>query len=311
MPAFLKRYFDDPLDKEKRLVGREKKHDSGYYDIIRFYGTDKKDPSKMIIKYQSGIFTFSDPLIEQYAAEMEKRLRSEDRLYDGPTAMMVAGFDPAADPPVMTVREVNYGDVAGGSYTLDFKHPIFEKTGGTLRFYYKSKYPSNKIEANPLANCLGVCGYLLVREENNWFILQVTRSARVASLENTRGPSVAGGVDFVKGYRGLGELLDHALSDEIKEEMNLDPGEYKIIPLAFAREIFRGEHPQLFAGIETALSREEITNRLKNLKIKFKETDCFEFIPLRPNRTLDPATLCTLNHEALMNYYLLEEYLNS
>ena len=311
MPAFLKRFFDDPLQKEKRLVGREKKHDSAYYDILRFFGPAKYDPSKIIIKYLPGIFTFRDSLIARYASEMEKRLRSEDRLYDGPAVMMTAGLDVTSDPPVMTVREVKYGDVAGGSYTLDFKHPLFEKTGGTLRYYYKSKYPSNNIEANPLANCLGVCGYLLVREDDKTYLLQVTRSAQVASLENSRGPSVAGGVDFVEGYRNLGEILNRALSDEIKEETNLDPDEYKIIPLAFAREIFRGERPQLFAAIETSLSREEIANRLKNLKIKFKETDRFEFLTLRPDRTLDPAVRRTLNHEALMNYYLLEEYLNS
>jgi len=310
MPAFLKRFFGDPLDKKKRLVGWEKKHDSGYYDIIRFFGPAGSDPSEIIIKYLPGIITFRDPLIAGYSAEMEKRLRLENRLYDGPTVMMTAGFDPVSDPPVMTVREVKYGDVAGSSYTLDFKHPLFERVGGTLRYYYKTRYPSNKIESNPLANCLGVCGYLLVKEGDRTYLLQVTRSGKVASLENSRGPSVAGGVDFVEGYRNLRELLDRALSAEIKEEVNLDPSEYKIIPLAYAREIFRGERPQLFALIETLLTRKEITKRLENLKIKFIETDSFEFIPLRTNRSLDPAILRTLNHEALMNYYLLEEYLN-
>ncbi|MBN1213352.1 MAG: NUDIX hydrolase [candidate division Zixibacteria bacterium] len=305
----MKRFFDAPHDKEKRRVGWEKKHDSGYFDIIRFFGPGKCNPSNIMIEYLPGIFTFRDPLLAEYSTEMEKRLRSDGRLYDGPTALMVAGFDPAANPPTMTVREVNYGDVAGSSYTLDFKHPHFEKAGGTLRNYYKNKYPSHKIEDNPLANCLGVCGYLLVREENRIFLLQVIRSGRVASLENTRGPSVAGGVDFVKGYRNLGEILDRALSEEIKEEVNLEPGEYKIIPLAFAREIFRGERPQLFAAIETSLTREEVTDRMINLKMKFRETDSFEFIPLHPDCTLDPTTLRTLNPEALMNYYLLEECL--
>ena len=140
MPAFLKRFFSQPGGKEKRLVGRKREYDSGYFDIIRFFGPFKWEPSKIIIKYLPGIFTFDDPLIEQYAAEMEKRLRADDRLYEGPTAMMMAGFDVASDPPVMTVREVNYGDVAGSSYTLDLKHPLFENTGGTLRNYYKSRY---------------------------------------------------------------------------------------------------------------------------------------------------------------------------
>ena len=310
MSAFLKRYFDAPGEKEKRLVGRIKEYDSGYYDIIRFFGAGKKEPSEIVIKYQPGIFTLSDALIEQYTVEMEQRLRQEKRLYDGPTVMMVTGFDPENDPPKITVREVKYGNVAGCSYTLDFKHRFFENNGGTLRDYYKSKYPSHKIENNPLANCLGVCGYLQVREEGRTFLLQVTRSGKVASLENSRGPSVAGGVDFIEGYRNLGELLDRALADEVKEETGLDHGEYQIIPLAFAREIFRGERPQLFAVIETGLSREEISKRLKNLRIHFKEIDRFEFIPLRSDCTLDSAALHPLNHEALMNYYLMEEYFN-
>ncbi|MDD3731417.1 MAG: hypothetical protein PHU88_03475 [candidate division Zixibacteria bacterium] len=308
MPAFLERFFNHPGELEKRLVGPDRKYDSGYFDIIRFFGLDKILPENILIKYLPHSFCFNEPLIAEYSELMEKQLRLEKRLYPGPTVMNLAGFDLGISPAVMTVQDVAYGMVAGSSYTLDFKHPLFKKTGGTLRYYYKTQYPSHRLEDSPLANCLGVCGYLVLNEENKRYLLQVTRSARVASLENTRGPSVAGGVDFVKGYANLKQLMDNALSEEIKEELNIDKGHYTLVPLAYAREIFRGERPQLFMLVETSLTRKDIINRRKIMKSSFEEIADCEFIVLPSGNTLDTAVIDSLNHEARMNYYLMREY---
>jgi len=309
LPAFLRRYYGSPEQNSARKVGIDRDYDSGYFDIIRFYGSDRMNPARIEIKYIDGIFQFTDELIARYAGLIETELWKQGRLYDGPTVMMAEAFDIKANPPVMTVREARYGDVAGSGYALDLKHPLFESSGETLREYYKNTYPGHTLESNPLANCLGVCGYLLIREENESFLLQVRRSGRVASLENSPGPSVAGGVDFVRGYKNLNALLINSLQEEIAEELNLDRAEFEITPLAFAREIFRGERPQLFALVETSLSRNDIATRLDASSPAFEEIESYEFHTFPFEGAVRKDRLERLNHEARMNYYLLEEYL--
>ncbi|MFZ5980188.1 MAG: hypothetical protein ACOYVF_06105 [Candidatus Zixiibacteriota bacterium] len=306
---FINRFYGSAEQKAARLVGRDREFDSGYFDIVRFFGPDRVDPAHIEIKYVEGVFEFSDELIARFAGEVEAEMRRKKRLFDGPTVMMMTAFDINADPPMITVREVRYGDIAGSGYALDMKHQLFESRGGSLREYYKSKYPGPAYEDSPLPNCIGVCGYLLLREKDESYLLQVQRSGQVASLENSPGPSAAGGVDFVRGYRNLEELLLKSLYNEIIEELNLKEGECRITPLACAREIFRGERPQVFALMETSLSREVVAFRLKNSRPDFEEIAGFDFYEFPFRSAVRRDRLGRLNHEARMNYYLLEEYL--
>jgi len=150
---------------------------------------------------------------------------------------------------------------------------------------------------------------LVVEEADQRYLLRVQRSSRLASLEHSIGPSAAGSVDFSENDKTLADMIERSMSNEVNEELNLERSEYNIIPLAFAREIYRGESPQLFCLITTDLSREILSERFESISDESKEFDSFEFLPFDDNHRIDKIQL-NGNHEATMNYYLVEEFLS-
>jgi hypothetical protein len=106
-------------------------------------------------------------------------------------------------------------------------------------------------------------------------------------------------------------MIERSMSSEVHEELNLQRDEYKITPLAFAREIYRGESPQLFCLITTELSCETLTERFNSIAEQSREFDSFEFLSFDNGNPLDREQLAAFNHESRMNYYLAEEYLSN
>jgi hypothetical protein len=302
LPSFVKRHFG-PHDK-KRLVGLERECDSGYFDICRFFGDGPLNPAEVHISYLKDEFVLSDPTIARFAGEMAERMRYEGRLYPGPPVMKLAGFMKSASPATMIVQPTSYERFAGSCLALDAVHPLFERYGGTLRDYYKTNYPGSAVDKNPLAICLGVCGLMVVSDGGEHRLLVAKRASHLTSLVGTFGPSAAGIVDFNTDYRSLEELTVGQMRAEVAEETGLEAGEFDIEPLAYAREIFRGEHPQIFCLITTNLRSDEIERRLACLSGRRREFDEYRFLPWKS----DSAVLSELNFEALMNYHLLQEW---
>lgn len=297
----VRQYFGD--DFSERAVGKSRRIDSGYIDIVRFFGSEAVDPSTVSVQYDSRPFVFADPVIAEFASDVERLMCAEGRLYDGPLVTKLITANPAGGLKSISVQPVAYGMQAGSCFALDLPHPLFAKHGGTLRTYWKSKYPSTSIESNPLAICLGVCGFVAVTDTGGkTSLLCQNRSGLLASLESSAGPSVAGSVDWNSSYLTLDELIQSSMNQEIAEELGLDSRDYSIIPLAYAREIFRGEKPQIFCLINASLTRLEIDGRLGALRPDHPEHDSWFWVDL--NGDLAPA----LNHEARMNYYLTEEF---
>jgi len=305
LPDFTQRYYDNP---SARLVGRNRAHESFYIDIVRFFGDGTISPADIKIKYNPRPYQITDARIKEFALEIEKRLRAEGRLYDGPLAMKIADFRPHDHQPSITVQPTEYGRFAGSCFALDLEHDLFANHGGTLREYCKQTCPSNSIADNPLAACLGVCGMVLLDNQSTPALLRVKRSGKLASLESSFGPSVSGGVDYSEKYNNLYDLLQSALAQEIQEEIGLHRGEYTIIPLACAREILRGEHHQVFCLIRIDLDRDKLVRRLNGITGPSCEYESFDFIKMNRDNTLDRDAIESMNLEGRMNYYLLEEY---
>lgn len=299
----VREYFGE--DFTNRAVGSTRAHDSGYIDIIRFFGPGAIDPSHVAVKCNSTPFAFSDRLIAKFAAEIEARMRAEGRIYSvGPLVTKLADADFSSPSPFLSIQPCTYGQQAGTCFALDYPHSLFTSKGETLRHYWKSHYSSSRVIENPLAICFGVCGLLISPEGR---ILCQHRSGMLASLEASIGTSVAGSVDWKTGYKHLAELTQGAMAQEISEELGLREGECTVTPLAYAREIFRGEKPQIFCAIETHMGERELTNRLNLLKPDHHEHDAFEFLASPTSNSVAPSAF---NHETRMNYYLVEEWLD-
>ena len=148
---------------------------------------------------------------------------------------------------------------------------------------------------------------LVMEEAEKRFLVRVTRSSTLASLENTVGPSVAGSVEYSDEYGNLSELIERSMGKEVEEELGLSRQEYRVHPLAYAREIVRGNRPQLFAVVETPLSRRQMVERISALSLSAREFSAFEFVPLDRGR-LSQSDIAPLNFEAKMCYYLWEEW---
>ncbi|MDH3937540.1 MAG: hypothetical protein OEV68_09425, partial [candidate division Zixibacteria bacterium] len=138
----------------------------------------------------------------------------------------------------------------------------------------------------------------------------VRRSAGLSSLESTLGPSMAGSVEVSNLGDNLFDLLENAISDEAAEELSLSSDEYRLVPLAYGREVFRGERPQLFAALVTELSAREMTEKLDKLDAETREFDEFFFRPLTGILEGKDRVPPEINFEAAMNLLLLREYLS-
>ncbi|MBI5265733.1 MAG: hypothetical protein HY851_00730 [candidate division Zixibacteria bacterium] len=300
----VRRYYGD--DYSARAVGINRHIDSGYIDIIRFFGREAVDPASVNLIYDPQPFAFADPIIAEFAAKSAQAMRLEGRLYDGPMVTKLKAADLLGASKSLTLQPVDYALQAGSCLALDFEHPLFAGSGGTLRSYWKSNYPGTTLESNPLPVCLGVCGLLAIETAAGATeLLCQRRSEEVSSLEKSVGTSVAGLVDWNPVFGTLSDLIADAMNREIIEELGLMPGEYSLTPLAYAREIFRGERPQVFCLVTSELSKSDVESRVGALRPSHPEHDSFFWMTF----SKDPAAdnLDELNHEARMNYYLLEE----
>lgn len=298
--SFLKVNYNSDDDIKDRLVGIKRNYDSGYFDIVRFFGDRAINPSDVIIKYLPGQNELKDKLIDKFAKEIEKELKEQGRMYDGPFVTR-AILDGSINS--ILLQKCSYGTFAGSCFALDKLSDLFAPYKSLRDYYINQDFDG--IENHPLALCLGICGILVTRSKRNRpYLLLMGRSGNLASLENSIGPSAAGSVDYCEEFKTLDDLIEDSLSNEIEEELELNKDEFKITPLAYAREVFRGEKPQIFCMIESSLNKEEIAERLDSIKnpIEFTSYQFVDFDDII-------SQIVKINHEAMMNCFLIEEYI--
>ncbi len=299
--------FDDSVELSRRPVNR----DFGYFDIVRFFGAEAVDPAEIAVTYQAEPFEFTDDRMARLALEIQERMKAEGRLYSGPAVMKLVEANLAGPNRSLTVQPCHYGLQAGSCFALDYRHPLFENHGGTLREYYLSETKSREVRDNPLAICLGVSAWLVAESAKGRELLIVHRAAHLASLESSFGPSVAGCVEYVVAGDNLLDVMRVSIAAEVFEELGLASSEYTYVPLAYAREIFRGERPQLFGAILIHLTPTELTARLKRLDPEKREFDGYEFLSLGMDIASPGRLVDQLNFEGGMNLELLSQYYRS
>ncbi len=301
--ALLTHYADR---RTERLIGRDGTFDSGYLDLTRFFGPGSVTPDEIALHYASDSFVITDARIRRFAEETAQIMREEGRLYDGPLTTKLVAFAPGDE--MMTIQPVAYADVAGSCFALDRPTNHFQPHA-TLRQYFHTVDPLHTVSGNPLAISLGVCGYVLIREEGDTYIVQVRRSRNLAALPASYGPSVAGSVDYESHWRSVGQMLREVMTREANEELRLTEDDYRFVPLGYGRETWRGDRPQLFACLELLISRQELLERVRMIPLSDREFSALRFWRLAANGTLPSRFSTRLNPEASTACYLLEEYL--
>lgn len=308
LPQILERWYSAPGMREQRLMGPELVWDSGYFDIYRFFGPNAVDPRRITIEYNNSPFRIPDPALAQFTEHVASQMRAEGRLYDGPLVMKYDALEKTESGFVMQVRPTSYADQAGSCFALDWPTEHFGPAYRTAREYVMHKYGAPTGQANPLAICLGVCGMVILEEEGTRYLVKIHRSGKLASLENSTGPSVAGSVDWSTESRTLAKLLHVSLASELREELGIDPAKCRITPLALATEIFRGEKPQLFGLIECSMSRAELLAQVAAIPTSDREFDDIEFQSWDKIDTSGAKCMDEFNFEARANTELLREY---
>ncbi len=306
MPLVLDRFFSGEGISESRRAGPSRRIRSDYFDVVRFFGDQRVDPEGIHVDRLAEPFRFRDERIASFAVWAARRLKREGRLYRGPQTTKVVRTEFECKPLSLTVQPCDYGQQAGSCFALDTPHDEFG--GRTLRDYYLERYASRAIEDNPLAVCLGVCGLVLTNEQEHPSLLLVRRAGHLASLEDSIGPSAAGSVDWEEQSGSLSDLARTSLEAELREELGLEQNRYALTLLAWAREIFRGERPQLFCLVRVDMNRNQLRNHMDRAVESSDEVDSFELVRLE-NRVLSRIELDRLNHEARMNWWLVSEWL--
>lgn len=299
LAEFVARAYPGEEARAKRMVGSRRQYESAYVDVIRFFGAERISPYGITVEYLPEKYQITDKRIAEYAREIAEKMRAEGRLYDGPLATRLASLDLHLSPKKAVIQGCDYAEQAGSSFALDLEHELFAEYGGTLREYVYREYRAKGIAENPLTVGLGVCAMLMTESEGERYLLIGRRGKQLASLAGMVGPSVAGSVDFVKGYRTLGDLFRESLAQEVEEEIGLCPDEFTMTPLALATEVMRGDRPQLFGLVTTELPREEVLARIAGLSGK-PELEEVQFVKFED--------VTALNYEGWMSYWLAEEW---
>jgi len=193
LPAFIKAHY--PHLTQGHNSDDEPLYSGDYVDVIPFFGKHAIDPGRIAVEYREEPFVIGDPVIASYATETAARMREEGRLYDGPPVMKLMAADLGSESGRIVVQPCDYALQAGTCLALDVVDERFAGHGGTLRTYYRHGCSKPSIDNNPLAICLGVCGYLMVEEQGRRFLLQIERSIGhvsddIASLLRAHHPAL-------------------------------------------------------------------------------------------------------------------------
>lgn len=212
---------------------------------------------------------------------------------------------------LMRCQGAKYFDQVGTNITIDWESGLLPD-GGTIRNSLE-KNPQGRLpsfEDSSLANTLGTAVMVLNRELRP--IMRV-RNPNMGSIPHAGLHVAVSGVLEPKTKLEPGrynfDVFQPGTRAEIESEMGLSTDDYKLYPLAFARELPRGGKPQLFWVAITKLSDDEIRDKMKNAKEKYEfvPTDEFDFFDKDIEFYSEIAERFT--YEGLASFLFTEQFL--
>lgn len=174
----------------------------------------------------------------------------------------------------MVLQEASYADQIATNLSVDTDSGHLPR--GVLSIRRDIEPPRAgllpRLSASGLANTLGVAGVLFSRDGQP---LLRERSQWLGSINEPKiHCSVSGVYELPPESQRSGrygfELLRYGIELEIRQELNLMPGEYRLHPVALSRELPRHGKPQLFFVILCDLPVAALIERLRGAEERYE-----------------------------------------
>ncbi|MCQ0970718.1 hypothetical protein MLD63_09810 [Paracoccus sp. TK19116] len=174
-------------------------------------------------------------------------------------------FDPSTGH--MVLQQARYTDQIATNLSVDTNSNHLPPGMLSIRRGFEPPHDGRLVplHRSGLANSLGVAGVLFARDGQP---LMRERSKHLGSINSQKiHCSVSGVYEIPPGTR-LGErhgypLLRHGIELEIRHELGLEPGEYRLFPIALSRELPRHGKPQLFFAILSDMPVTDLIARMQ------------------------------------------------
>jgi len=201
---------------------------------------------------------------------LNKIRKDKDNKWENNSCIRISEWN--SDTKTITIQPATYFDQVGTNLSIDWASGLIDDdNASTIRNTIESNENGMlpRLKNSILANTLGVAVVLINKETKE--VLIPIRGSEQAIMSDGKGKfhCSASGVfeldDFpIKGEKLTFDIFMQGMKKEIKEEIGLSTDSYKLIPLAFTRELARGGKPQLFFIAETKLDIKSIKSSMIN-----------------------------------------------
>ncbi|TRW96734.1 hypothetical protein FNJ84_11715 [Paracoccus sp. M683] len=252
-----------------------------------------------------------DAMIEFFKKTGRLRRIGPDQEWENNHSARLRAFD--RDAAVMTLQRARYFDQIATNLSVDTNSGALPPGILTIRNGFEPPLDHRLVPLSEsgLANTLGVAGILFSRDGQ---ALMRERSQWLGSINQARiHCSVSGVYELPPDSTGGGEygydLLRYGIELEIRQELNLEPGEYQLFPVALSRELPRHGKPQLFFVIIGNLPAQELVQRLKGAeeRYEFQNNPNFMFRVMEP----DHSTYDRFTYEAWAALSFANDFLDA
>ncbi|MCV2894583.1 hypothetical protein [Lentibacter sp. XHP0401] len=194
---------------------------------------------------------------------------SATNTYENNRTARVDAFD--IENTTLTLSEASYFDQIGTNLSVDTNSGKLPHGMASIRHGFEPPVDGRlpPLTHSGLANSLGVAAMVFTPD----FATQLlrVRSSRLASIAHRALHCTVSGVYELPNSVKKGDITDFSALEagmqlEMRMELGLEPDEYDLFPVAFARELPRAGKPQLFFVARSKLPLEEL--KLRSAKAK-------------------------------------------
>jgi len=258
-----------------KYKGVEKKVDIPYYEIINYI---KSPNTKISFNYPIPNYTLSEDITNETEIAFNKFITQRPKTQDNEVLRIKSIKKEQNEQFHFNLEKTTYFELIRTNLTLDF--PLKTDNFNTLRIEDLDDNNNLKhFNDSCLINSIGVSTVLTYHKNGSFYFYMKPRKGKLGIFNNMLA-SISGVVEPPKKNQELTDYVSKELIRELHEETGLEINEitnnpqFKIIPLAFTRELTRGGKPQFFfLIIINEVSEKDFRNIFKksDAKDEFKD----------------------------------------